>query len=69
MELETAQYFNEQVSGYRQTIADLSAALREFMDIWGSRDAHSPSKRAQQRRAAMWDKAKAAIAKAEGGGK
>lgn len=46
----------------RPDVSELVEALKEFMDIWGSRDANSQSKRAQRRRAAMWDKATAAIA-------
>jgi hypothetical protein len=45
---------------------DLLEALRAFMDMWGSGDAGSASKRAQQKRADMWEKANAAIAKVEG---
>jgi len=44
----------------------LLASLKDFMEMWGSRDAHSESKRAQAKRAAMWDRANAAVAKAEG---
>lgn len=44
---------------------DLMEALGEFMVMWGSRDARSQSKKAQDRRAKMWDKANAAIRKAE----
>lgn len=43
---------------------DLLEALKLFMDMWNSGDSGSSSKRAQQRRADMWDKANAAIAKA-----
>ena len=50
----------------RAVTAELLAALREFMDMWHSGDSNKTSKRAQARRAAMWDKANAAIAKAEG---
>lgn len=45
---------------------DLIASLREFMDMWNSGDSTKTSKRAQARRAAMWDAAEVAIAKAEG---
>jgi hypothetical protein len=45
---------------------DLYGALAAFMGIWGSGDSTSPSKRAQNRRAAMWAKANAAMAKARG---
>jgi hypothetical protein len=45
---------------------DLLEALKEFMSIWGSGDSTRESKRARQRRADMWDKANAAVAKAEG---
>jgi hypothetical protein len=60
--------WEERVANARLIAAapELLVALREFMDIWGSRDACSWSKRAQARRAAMWDKANAALAKAEG---
>lgn len=45
---------------------ELLAALQEFMSMWGSKDTHSLSKRAQARRAAMWEKANTAVAKALG---
>lgn len=45
---------------------DLKESLESFMGMWGSMDARSESKRAQKRRADMWDKAQSAIAKAEG---
>lgn len=45
---------------------ELLKALKEFMDIWGSRDSNGDSKRAQKRRAALWDMATQAVAKAEG---
>ncbi len=45
---------------------ELYEALAEFMDIWNSSDSRSASKQAQARRAAMWTKANAAIAKARG---
>ena len=44
----------------------LLASLRDFMEMWGHPDSHSESKRAQAKRAAMWDRANAAVAKAEG---
>jgi hypothetical protein len=44
----------------------LYEALVSFMEIWGSDDARSLSKRAQAKRAKLWEKADAAIAKAEG---
>lgn len=47
-----------------KVVMDLQTALKLFMDIWGSGDATSHSKRAQRRRADMWDKANAAIAQA-----
>lgn len=45
---------------------DLLEALELFMDMWNSGDSGRSSKRAQQRRADMWDKANAAIAKVKG---
>ncbi len=45
---------------------ELYEALAEFMDIWNSSDSRSASKQAQARRAAMWTKANAAIAKSRG---
>ena len=50
----------------RAVTAELMEALLELMDIWDSGDSFGLSKRAQARRAAMWDKANAAIAKAKG---
>lgn len=44
---------------------DLLKALKLFMDMWNSGDARRSSRRAQKRRADMWDKANAAVAKAE----
>lgn len=44
---------------------ELLEALELFMGIWGSGDINSPSKRAQKRRADIWEKANAAIAKAK----
>lgn len=38
-----------------QRIRDLEAALKAFAAMWGSKDAHSETKRAQAKRAAMWD--------------
>lgn len=45
---------------------ELLEALGLFMDMWNSGDSGRSSKRAQARRAAMWDKANAAVAKANG---
>ena len=45
---------------------DLLAALKEFMDVWTSGDSFSRSKKAQGRRARMWDMATAAVERAEG---
>jgi len=45
---------------------DLLEALTAFAQMWGSRDAHSTSKRSQARRADLWDKVNSALAKAEG---
>ena len=45
---------------------ELLEALKLFMDIWNSGDSISDSKKAKLRRAAMWKKAVAAIAKVEG---
>lgn len=36
-------------------IRDLEAALKAFADMWNSNDSCSTSKRAQAKRAAMWD--------------
>lgn len=49
-----------------QASPKLKAALLEFMDMWSSGDSHKTSKRAQARRAAMWDLAHEAIAESEG---
>ena len=46
-------------------IPALVEALKTFMAMWVSPDARSISKRAQAKRAAMWDKADAAIAAVE----
>jgi len=64
----TSDYEQESEANTRLIAAapELLDALREFMDIWGSVDAEGDSKRAQRRRAEMWTKANAAIAKAEG---
>lgn len=43
---------------------DLLKALEAFMDMWNSGDSSRSSKRAQQRRADMWDLANAAVLKA-----
>jgi hypothetical protein len=43
----------------------LLASLKDFMAIWGSADASSASKRAQAKRAAMWDRAKAVVKECE----
>lgn len=45
---------------------ELLEALQLFMDMWNSGDSVRSSKRAQARRAEMWDKANAAVAKATG---
>jgi len=50
----------------RDAAPDLLEALKLFMDMWNSGDSTRSSKRAEQRRAEMWVKANAAIAKAEG---
>ncbi len=42
-------------SNVLRRIAELEAALKAFADMWGSADAHSASKRAQAKRAAMWE--------------
>ncbi len=39
----------------RKRIAELEAALKAFAEMWGSADAHSTSKRAQAKRAAVKD--------------
>lgn len=45
---------------------DLLKALELFVEMWNSGDSTRMSKRAQQKRAEMWDEVNAAIAKARG---
>ena len=55
-----------QFEDYRlSTALELREALKTFMEMWGTRDAVSSSKRAENKRAEMWDKANAAIYKAK----
>lgn len=57
---------SEEMQRLRELNADLLEALLAFMDMWNSGDGGRSSKRAQQKRADMWTKANAAVAKANG---
>jgi hypothetical protein len=66
--VELAQEIRKEIAK-RKAAPALYDALVAFTEMWGSRDAHSESKASQRKRAAMWDKANAALATARGKGK